>query len=323
MGARAAATAGGGVAVAGLVISVVGLPLAAAGTRPELRHLAAVQNLSGDLLLTGITLVALGALLWVPGLALYVLDPAFSRGARQAQASGSHRVVLACTALAVVGGNLLAGLYFLPLALLGRTSASGARDSLLMGAPSPAEIAIAAVSLDVALLVVAYLRVLRPGEIPSQTLGLNRREPVKRLLVGLLLGLGLFGISTALQLLLDQAGIHQTQEAIFESVKRASPREFGLILLAGAVVAPVIEEIYFRGYVFRAYLQKKGLFPAFLFSSALFAAVHMNLPAFVPIFAMGLLLSYAYRRTGSLLPCIVAHATNNAVAFTLLYLGLP
>jgi membrane protease YdiL (CAAX protease family) len=264
-------------------------------------------------------LLAFGALLLLLGLALWVLLPALAGAERARLDYGSHRVVLACTLLAAVAGNLLGALYFLPTLLLADsgTPATVSREIL-----SPTGIVVAAVSLDVALLAVVYLRVVRPGAITWDTMGLSSRRLGGALLPGLLFGLLLFATSGLLEFLLAQIGIRQTQSAIFESVRRASPGEFGLVLMAGAVIAPIVEEIYFRGFVFRAYLDQKGPRQAFLFSAGLFALVHLNLPALLPIFAIGLLLSFLYLRTGSILPAIVAHGVNNAAAFTALYLGL-
>ncbi len=305
----------------GAAISLSGMPPLATAVRPEWRHLTPWSASSAELLLViGIALAAFGALMWVPGLLLYVLVPSFSKSARQSQEYGSHRVVLACTLLATLAGNLLAALLFVPMVLL---MASGAdAPDLSARVLSPLGIAIAAVSLDVALLATVYLRIVRPGEIPWATMGLDFRHAGSRLFLGLLFGIALFVASSLVEFVLSLFGIQQTRNVIFESVRRASPREFGLILLAGAVIAPIVEEIYFRGYVFRAYLDHKGPALAFLFSAGLFAVVHTDLPAFLPIFAMGLLLSYFYHRTGSIVPSIVAHAFNNAAAFTLLYLGL-
>ncbi len=266
-------------------------------------------------------LAVLGVLVAVVGLALYVLIPAFSPGDRALWDYGSHRVVLACTALSAVGGNLLAGLYF----FLTPRLLPGARvtETLPGGTTlSPEGIAVAAISLDVALLAVVYLRIVRPGAVSLRTMGLSLRGLPKRLLLGLVYGVLLFAVSSLLELALDQVGVHQTQSAVFQSVTRASLRQFGLVLLAGAVVAPIVEEAYFRGYVFRAYLDQKGRWQAFLFSAGLFALVHLDLAALLPIFVVGLLLALLYYRTGSILPGIVAHAVNNAAAFILLYLGL-
>ncbi len=266
-------------------------------------------------------LAVLGILVALSGLALYVLLPAFSRDGRALRDYGSHRVVLACTALAAVAGNLLAGLYFFLTPRL-VSGATGVRELSTGQTLSPEGIAVAAISLDVALLAAVYLRIVRPGAVSWQTMGLSLHGLPGRLLIGLLYGVLLFAVSSSLELLLEQLGVHQTQASVFQSVTRASPRQFGLVLLAGAVVAPIVEEIYFRGYVFRAYLNQKGIWQAFLFSAGLFALVHLDLPALIPIFAVGLLLSFLYHRTGSILPGIVAHAVNNAAAFVLLYLGV-
>ncbi len=269
----------------------------------------------------GGSLVLLGGLVAVVGLTLYVLLPAFSRGDRALRDYGSHRVVLASTGLAVVVGNVLASLYFflVPLFLPGvpveLESASGRIFS-------PEGIAVAAISLDVALLAVAYLRVVRPGAISWKAMGLEFRGLGGKLLLGLLYGVLLFAVSSLLEFLLSQVGVQQTQGVMFQSVTRASPRQFALVLLAGAVVAPIVEEIYFRGYVFRAYLDQKGIWQAFFFSAGLFALVHLDLAALIPIFAVGFILAYLYYRTGSIVPCMVAHAVNNTAAFALLYLGL-
>ncbi len=306
---------GTGTRAAGWMMAV-GLSLVPAGG-----VILRLSDFPSGLGLAGGGLAALGIVTGLLGLALYVLLPAFSERERVYQDYGSHRVVLACTLFAAAVGNFVAALYLLPMALFG---GSGARDGsrLLGGSLSPLEIAVAAVSLDVALLAVVYLRVVRPGAIPWSAMGLGLRDLPGRLALGLLFGALLFAASGLLELLLAQMGIHQTQNALFQSVRRASPGEFGLVLLAGAAVAPAVEEIYFRGYVFRAYLSSKGTGRAFLFSAALFAVVHIDLPALLPIFVMGLMLAFLYYRTGSVVPSIVAHSLNNAVALTLLYLGL-
>ncbi|MHB1160587.1 MAG: CPBP family intramembrane glutamic endopeptidase [Chloroflexota bacterium] len=269
-------------------------------------------------------LALLGGLAALLGLTLYVLLPAFSRDGQALRSYGSHRVVLACTALAAVLGNLLAVLYFVAaFPLMALISGGGRAPELTTGRIlSPEGIAVAAISLDVALLAIVYLRVVRPGAISWARMGLDSRGLIGRLLLGLMYGVVLFAVSGSVEYLLGQVGIRQTQGATFQSVPRASLQEFGLVLLVGAVVAPIVEEIFFRGYVFRAYQDQKGLLQAFVFSSGLFALVHLDLAALLPILTVGLLLAFLFYRTGSVLPGIVAHAANNAVAFTLLYLGV-
>ncbi|MGE5620064.1 MAG: lysostaphin resistance A-like protein [Sphingomonadaceae bacterium] len=324
MAGQTAMRAAGWMIAVGSVATLLGTILVlSVASRADLGSRWPVRSAPIDFLMMagGGGLLALGGLTALLGLALYVLLPAFSRGGQALKSYGSHRVVLACTALATVLGNLLAASYFLVIGPF--VAGDGARVGPTTGRIlSPEGIAVAAISLDIALMAIVYLRIVRPGAISWQRMGLNSRGLLGRLLLGLLFGAVLFAVSSVLEYLLAQLGVRQTQAATFQSVTRASPQQFGLVLLAGAVVAPFVEEIYFRGYVFRAYLDQKGLPQAFLFSAGLFALVHLDLAAMLPILAVGLLLSFLYYRTGSVLPGIVAHMANNAVAFTLLYLGV-
>jgi uncharacterized protein len=316
----------GAVTIAGAVLSVLGVlvftgALILEGAEPAFEP--SPVALTALMLAAGAGLAVLGSLAFLLGLTLYVLVPAFSGPQRATQDYGSHRVVLACTLLAAVIGNLLAVLYFIPVIFLLPFGLSGVPDANLGSQLlSPVGIAVAALSLDVALLAIVYVRVVRPGAISWGRMGLQSRHLGRYLLLGLLAGVVLFLTSSVLELLLSQLGVRQTQTQLFQSVRTASIPEFALVLMAGAVAAPIAEEIFFRGYIFRAYLDQKGLKRAFFFSAALFAVIHLNIPAMIPIFVMGLLLAYFYYRTGSIIPSIVAHGVNNATAFVLLYLGV-
>jgi uncharacterized protein len=97
-----------------------------------------------------------------------------------------------------------------------------------------------------------------------------------------------------------------------------------LLLLSAAltcVVAPICEEILFRGYVFTALRSWRGTWPAAVITGLLFGAVHAgSAPAIdlVPLAGLGFGLCLLYRFSGSLYPCIVAHSLNNSIAFAAL-----
>jgi glutamate-5-semialdehyde dehydrogenase len=81
------------------------------------------------------------------------------------------------------------------------------------------------------------------------------------------------------------------------------------------VIAPVTEEIVFRGLILRGLLGRWRPMAAILFSSGLFALVHFN-PAQAPVaLLLGLLTGWLYARTRSLGLCILAHALNNAASY--------
>ncbi len=94
-----------------------------------------------------------------------------------------------------------------------------------------------------------------------------------------------------------------------------------LVLSAGltCVVAPICEELLFRGYLFTALRNWRGTLTAAAITGILFGGVHVgSAPALdlVPLAGLGFGLCLLYRYTGSLYPCIVAHLLNNTVAFT-------
>lgn len=92
-----------------------------------------------------------------------------------------------------------------------------------------------------------------------------------------------------------------------------------LLLVVGAlvviVVAPVCEELFFRGILFTVLRQRMPLWPAAVIDGVLFGFVHGSL-VIVPILAaLGVVFCYVYERTGSIFPTIALHALNNTIAY--------
>ncbi len=85
-------------------------------------------------------------------------------------------------------------------------------------------------------------------------------------------------------------------------------------LVAAVLIAPVCEEIFFRGFLFGGLPQGIGLWPAALLSAALLGLAHGDLGSLPVLLVIGLVLALVRWRFGSLLPSIVLHAGNNALA---------
>ena len=85
-------------------------------------------------------------------------------------------------------------------------------------------------------------------------------------------------------------------------------------LVAGVLLAPIAEEIFFRGFLFTGLRQRYGVIKALLLSSAIFAGFHFQLVAIIPTFLMGCVLAYARHRTGSIWPGIILHFSINGLA---------
>ncbi len=95
-----------------------------------------------------------------------------------------------------------------------------------------------------------------------------------------------------------------------------------LLALLAVVVAPVTEELLFRGVMLRSLMQRMGFWPAALISTAVFAGLHayevrtvagaLTLVAGVGVLGLGN--CYLVRITGRLVPGMMVHATFNALA---------
>jgi membrane protease YdiL (CAAX protease family) len=98
------------------------------------------------------------------------------------------------------------------------------------------------------------------------------------------------------------------------------PRFFVTLLGAG-LLAPVAEELFFRGFLYTALRQRLGIAAAVTISSLVFAIGHIDaLGVVAASFIIGIALALAYEYTRSLWVAIAIHAFNNSLATVLVYL---
>lgn len=91
-----------------------------------------------------------------------------------------------------------------------------------------------------------------------------------------------------------------------------------LQVLAGISIvflAPVVEEVFFRGFIFAGLRRIIGLWPAAIISSLLFAVVHAQSGLVIPFTVVGLLLAYLYHRSKSIYVPVAMHFFFNAFSF--------
>jgi hypothetical protein len=108
-------------------------------------------------------------------------------------------------------------------------------------------------------------------------------------------------------------------EGLPEGALLGGPAELVMLFLDVVIWAPLFEEIACRGLIYTSLRTRFDPWNSALVSAALFTLPHM----YSPIVAMGLFLgavasAVVYERTRSLLPCIIAHAVNNALVFGML-----
>ena len=93
----------------------------------------------------------------------------------------------------------------------------------------------------------------------------------------------------------------------------------GWAILQVVILAPVLEEILFRGLILGSIRQKSGkALGAVFISAAIFGAMHVHIPQkMVNALVIGLILGYIYVKTESLAAVIIIHAINNGLAYVL------
>ena len=84
-------------------------------------------------------------------------------------------------------------------------------------------------------------------------------------------------------------------------------------LCVAGVLAPILEELFWRMGVFGS-LSRYNTVAAALISSLMFAMLHQGQAGLISAFIAGVLYCYLYFRSGSLIPCILLHVTNNVLA---------
>jgi uncharacterized protein len=108
--------------------------------------------------------------------------------------------------------------------------------------------------------------------------------------------------------LLAVAPLSRWEEELFATMTGGT----WLAILLVCVLAPVFEEMLFRGLILRGFLARYPRWPAIVASALLFGASHLNIYQFAVGVLIGLPLGWLYARTRSLIPCIALHAAYNS-----------
>ncbi len=82
-------------------------------------------------------------------------------------------------------------------------------------------------------------------------------------------------------------------------------------IVATCLLAPVLEEMLFRGVLLRAFLTRYARWAAIAYSALFFGAAHLNIYQFFLAFGLGLILGWLFERSRSLIPCIALHGAVN------------
>lgn len=98
--------------------------------------------------------------------------------------------------------------------------------------------------------------------------------------------------------------------------------DFIAIMFAGVVLAPIAEEIFYRGMIYPLFRKYLGTSWGAVGAGLLFGLAHWDLWRALPLAVGGAALCYIYEKSGSILVSMVAHGVWNGVMCILIYLSL-
>lgn len=113
------------------------------------------------------------------------------------------------------------------------------------------------------------------------------------------------------------------QPQYIEEILRSSNQlpEFLAVMTAGVILAPVAEEIFYRGMIYPVFRKYLGTGWGAVAAGLIFGAAHWDLWRTIPLAIGGALLCYIYEKSGSILVSMVAHGIWNGVMCILIYLS--
>ncbi|MGD6875063.1 CPBP family intramembrane glutamic endopeptidase [Bacillus infantis] len=177
--------------------------------------------------------------------------------------------------------------------------------------------------LTIAVILMAgiYFIALRPKRLSWREAGVKAFSPKDWMLIGLYSVALLIGavIIVVLTSFIGNSWENSKTEAMQQNLT------FFTVLIAfisAAVISPIYEEIFYRGFLYRWLRTRMGLTGALLLSSLIFTIIHIPTYNVMPVnFFSGILFALAYERTGSIWPPVLIHGLTNGFMVLLTSLG--
>ena len=214
----------------------------------------------------------------------------------------------------VIGGTILVGLPAAALAALIAGGSDVSSDDAALGVLLGVNLL-----LELFLLVAVALFTVRKYKVSWAMVGLRLPERGSWWLPLALLGGALIVIWTYFAIIaaLGAEPSSNIPDEAFDSVPLTV-----LVGILSLALAPVMEETFFRGFLFGGLRGRWGFFLAALSSGFLFALAHIDPLVFIPFTAVGMIFAWGYVYSGSLLAGMIAHLLFNSIAFGLAVSGV-
>ena len=132
------------------------------------------------------------------------------------------------------------------------------------------------------------------------------------LLIGVLLGIVAVGLSFAIEHVYFSFITEPNTQGDFQAAAQAGPLMLFLLVVTGALLTPLGEEVLFRGVIANA-LNKYGAWAGVVGSAAIFGVVHGPSVILLNAFMVGILTGIVFRKTRSVWPGLVIHCVYNGI----------
>lgn len=121
----------------------------------------------------------------------------------------------------------------------------------------------------------------------------------------------------------ELAGIEVEEQKIVQlAMEGGTLAEKATMYAMIVLIAPICEELVFRGVIFRFLHKRMPLLVSTTVSGAIFAMFHFNLYSFASLMALGLTLAMAYRESGNIVSSMTLHAAFNSLSLLVMLSGL-
>lgn len=154
-------------------------------------------------------------------------------------------------------------------------------------------------------------------------LGINNVSLNKYFKYGLLGGLLLLVIIFTLSLPISffQPELEpQLYEEMLRSITKT--QDFAFLFIIGAILAPLSEELFYRGMIYPVFRDRLGPIPAMIIAGIIFGLAHYDIWRFVPLAVGGTILCYLYEKTNSIFVTTLAHGVWNGVMSLIVYYSI-
>src|SRR5690625_4112476 len=182
-------------------------------------------------------------------------------------------------------------------------------------------LALMGITIAITLLLGIYFIALRPKKLPWSDVGLRKfalKDWKSIFLYSIILLVGtviIVLITSFLGNSIDNSKTDTFQQDV-------TTFTFLITFISAAIISPIYEEIFYRGFIYRWLRTRVGLICAIHFSSSMFTAIHIPIYNTMHVnFFSGIIFALTYEKTNSIWPVVIVHGSTYGIMVLLTALG--